>query len=85
MTDVFESMTASELVNKVKMESAFRTETSRKTSVRPRDILIKFADWNSKRLMMSNFPKFGNLIVEGREVHASPDLAPIHTFKKDEI
>lgn len=41
-----------------------------------RDVLIKFTDWNSKKLVMMNFHKFGNLIVEGLEVQAFVNLAP---------
>lgn len=55
----------------VKIDSAFRIGYRREN--RPRDVMVKFADWSSK-LVMSNFREHGAIAIEGFEEQAYSEL-----------
>lgn len=84
LRDLFESILGSDIIEVVKIDSAFRIGIYR-NNMRPRDVLIKFADWNSKKLVMMHLCQFGNVTVEGLEVQAFADLAPSTLQKRKDL
>lgn len=46
---------------------------------------VKFSDWSTKQLIMTNLGQQGKFIIEGFEVQAFPDLAPVTLQKRRDI
>lgn len=75
--DLFESILGEDEADRVQIDSAFRVDKLKQNVNIPRDVVVKFSDWTSKWLVISNFRQHGKLIIDGLEVQAFPDLAPV--------
>lgn len=52
LTDLVESIIGLDTNNTVKIDSAFQIGPYKKHASKPRDVLVKFADWNSKKVIL---------------------------------
>lgn len=61
-------------VRKIDLAFFYRSAGRKRTLL---DVIVKFADWSSKQLIMANFREHGKLTVDGLDVQVYADLAPV--------